>query len=171
MIPKLDDFIAQALTKFWPANSYVKESGFASLYVRVAKRHINGKLQTTIDLANMTASKPGNGAFTKLVERLRAQYGLIIYVECVLNPRLAAKLVRMGFVQHTQHDPSSYYLLPEKEWFMMKDPVAYEFLQCEGFCGACDHESETLEEYKAHQATGHAAAHDPEDAFDVSGNE
>jgi hypothetical protein len=53
----------------------------------------------------------------------------------------------------------------------MKDPVAYEFLQCEGFCGACGHESETLDEYKAHQANGHVATHDPEDAFDVPGNE
>jgi hypothetical protein len=115
MIPKLDDFITQALAKSLPANAYVKEPGFDSLYVRVARRHINGELQTTIDLANMTASKPGNGVFTKLVERLKAQYGLIIYAECVLNPRLAAKLIRMGFVQHTQHDSSSYYLLPKKE--------------------------------------------------------
>ena len=115
VIPKLDDFIAQALTKQWPANAYVKEPGFSSLYVRIAKRYIDGEMQTTIDLANMTASRPGKGAFTKLVERLRAQYGLIIYVECVLNPRFEAKLVRMGFVQHTQHDPSSYYLLPEGE--------------------------------------------------------
>jgi len=51
MIPTLDAFITQALTKLWPANSYVKESGFKYLYVRVARRHINGGLQTTIDLA------------------------------------------------------------------------------------------------------------------------
>ena len=114
MIPKLDAFIAQALTKDWPANSYVREPGFSSLYVRVAKRYIDGEMQTTIDLANMTASRPGNGAFTRLVERLMAQYRLIIYVECVLNPRLAAKLIRMGFVQH-KHDSSSYYLLPGKD--------------------------------------------------------
>ena len=111
MIPTLDAFITHALTKR-PTNSYVKEPGFSSLYVRVAKRYIEGKMQTTIDLANMTASRPGNGAFTRLVERLRIQYDLIIYVECVLNPRLPAKLERMGFVQH--NDSDSYYLLPGK---------------------------------------------------------
>ena len=109
MIPKLDAFITQGLTKFWPTNSYVEEPGFDSLYVRISRRYIEDKMQTTIDLANMTASKPGNGAFTRLVERLRNQYGLIIYVECVLNPRLEGKLVRMGFAQQ-QRDPSSYYL-------------------------------------------------------------
>lgn len=53
----------------------------------------------------------------------------------------------------------------------MKDPIAYEFLQCEGFCSVCGHESETLDEYKAHQAKGHVEKHDPEDAFDVPGSE
>lgn len=112
MIPKLDAFITQALSKDWPANSYVKEPGFSSLYVRVAKRYIEGEMLTTIDLANMTASRPGKGAFTKLVERLSSQYKLIIYVECVLNHRLIGKLVRMGFLQH--NDSNSYYLLPGK---------------------------------------------------------
>jgi P63C domain len=27
----------------------------------------------------------------------------------------------------------------------MRDPIVYEFLQCEGFCGVCGHESETVE--------------------------
>jgi len=112
MIPTLDEFITQALVKR-PANSYVREPGFESLYVRIAKRYIDGEMQTTIDLANMTASKPGNGAFTRLVERLRDQYGFVIYVECILNPRLSVKVKRMGFVQHP-HDSSSYYLLPKK---------------------------------------------------------
>jgi hypothetical protein len=53
----------------------------------------------------------------------------------------------------------------------MKDPAAYEFLQCEGFCGVCGHESETLEEYNEHQTKGHVTPHDPVDAFDVPGNE
>jgi hypothetical protein len=112
MLPKFDDFITQALEKSWPSNSYVREPGFSSLYVRVAKRYIEGKMQTTIDLANMTAKRPGKGTFTRLVERLMTQYGMIIYAECVLNPRLAGKLVRMGFVQH--NDSDSYYLLPGK---------------------------------------------------------
>jgi hypothetical protein len=54
----------------------------------------------------------------------------------------------------------------------MRNPIAYEFLQCEGFCGVCGHESETLNEYKSHMAF-HASSeeHDSEDAFDVPGNE
>lgn len=50
--------------------------------------------------------------------------------------------------------------------------AAYEFLQCEGYCGICGHESQTLDDYKAHKARGHATlAHEPADAFDVPGNE
>jgi hypothetical protein len=112
MIPTLDAFITQALTKR-PTNSYVKEPGFSSLYVRVANRYIEGKMQATIDLANMTASRPGNGAFTRLVERLMSQYEMIIYVECVLNPRLPSKLVKIGFIRH--NNSNNYYLLPKKE--------------------------------------------------------
>jgi hypothetical protein len=113
MIPKLDDFISQAREK-WPHNAWVIEPGFAELYIRVSWRPFENKMVQVIDLANITASKPGNGAFTKLVAKLRKTYPeLGIYVESVLNSRFDAKLLKMGFVER-QNSPHNYYLLPTR---------------------------------------------------------
>jgi hypothetical protein len=115
MRPKLDDFISQAREK-WPYNAWVTEPGFAELYVRVSWRPLENKMVQVIDLANITATKPGNGAFTKLVAKLREKYPeLGIYVESVLNPRFDAKLLKMGFIER-QEAPHNYYLLTTKEY-------------------------------------------------------
>lgn len=55
---------------------------------------------------------------------------------------------------------------------MTRSYRAYEFLQCEGFCAVCGHESQTLEEYQDHTTRGHEPPkHEPVDPFDVPGNE
>jgi hypothetical protein len=109
----LDEFIAQALSKRkgWPSNGYVDEPGFDSLYVRLAKRSIEGEMRWMIDLASAQATKPGSGAFTSLVVRIQMQYPEFgIFAECVLNPRLHGRLLKLGFVAST--NPDCYHILP-----------------------------------------------------------
>ena len=110
--PTLDEFLAQGKNA-WPKNSWVKEPGFKNLYVRISKRSLEGRLRPMIDLADITASRPGKGTFTRLVERLRVQYPMMgIYVESVLEPRFAVMLVnRLGFKANLT-DGRSFYLLP-----------------------------------------------------------
>lgn len=94
-------------------NAYVNEPGFEALYIRKAKRIINGNLIATIDLANITAECPGNGAFTRLVDRLCRDYPWhVLYVESVLTHRFAKKLEVMGFKLQPNTDPPSYYMNP-----------------------------------------------------------
>jgi hypothetical protein len=118
-IPTLDEFVNKKLSSWdtsWPKNSYVTEQGFKSLYIRVTDRYIAGKKRKTIDLANLTATTPGSGAFTKLVEKLKKQYPqLTIFVENVLSRRFAVKLILMGF-EIREHEPRCFYLLPEKDF-------------------------------------------------------
>lgn len=95
------------------SNAFVEEPGFASLYVRMGRRYIRGEMHPCVlDIANVEASAPGAGTFSRLVERLLGR-GLTLYVESVLNARFAAKLLRMGFseVPGLQGAPS-FYLIP-----------------------------------------------------------
>jgi len=102
----LDEFIVGSTTN-WPNNAWVRERGFESLYVRVARRHL--------DIANVTARKPGRGTFTKLLQRLKKDYPhLTIFVESALEQRFRNKLVKWGFVER-EGEPHNFYLLPEKE--------------------------------------------------------
>lgn len=103
----LDEFLK---TSF--GNAYVREAGFSSLYVRHASRYLEGRRIPVLDIANVTAAKPGKGAFTALVARLLVQ-GVSLYVENVHNARFAKKLLVLGFLG-APHDPISYYkLAPE----------------------------------------------------------
>lgn len=96
------------------SNAYVRSQGFKSLYVRMGKRYLDGKTHDNVlDIANVTASKPGNGAFTRLVEELHAR-GIPIYVESVLNDRFALKLPRMGFTVRDGLQPPCFYLFPKE---------------------------------------------------------
>ena len=117
-LPTLDRFIddyQEHLKKTgWPnANSYVRYDGFSHLYVRIGPRLIeNTKYQPVLDLANAEAKVPGSGAFSHLVADLHDRK-IHLYAECVINPRMPAKLQRMGFtrVQHSMANNPSYYLL------------------------------------------------------------
>jgi hypothetical protein len=108
----LDQFITRTLQRKFPSNAYVNEPGFRDLYVRMSRRLLEGRmLYPVLDIANVEAEIPGNGAFTSLVERLLKQ-GHILYVESVLNKRFAAKLLRMGFIQVTFNVAPSFYKEP-----------------------------------------------------------
>jgi len=95
-----------------PPNAYVRHNGFRRLYVRWSQRSLGGTVYKSIlDIANIEATKPGKGAFTKLVEDLHAR-NISLYVESVMNTRFEAKLLRMGFTQRPEQlGAPSFYLL------------------------------------------------------------
>lgn len=109
----IDQFIQVSLNKksAFNSNSYVKEPGFQSLYLRHGRRLINGKWYSNIlDIANVEARKKGKGTFTSLIGRLRDKYpNMGIYVECVHNCRFHSKLEELGFKKVTD-DPSFCWL-------------------------------------------------------------
>lgn len=117
----MDEFIRRARKKeFFPANAWVREPGFESLYVRFGQRYIgNVKLDAVLDIANATTIKKGKGTFTNLIHRLRKEYpDVTLYVECVINQFLQDKLLRLGFTKipngHPPEDmvPYSYSWIP-----------------------------------------------------------
>lgn len=121
---RLDSFIKKHTPTFhFPNNAYVKEPGFKTLYVRVTRRYILGKVaHPVLDIAYVEAIKPGNGTFTGLVKKLQGKYpDLNIFVESVLNKRFRSKLLSLGFKNADDegssgeiHSPS-YWLPPHKE--------------------------------------------------------
>jgi len=98
MIPTLDEFIIAE----WPDHSYVDEEGFDSLYVRKGPKYINvdGKMkwfEDVFQIANVTSSNPGNGAFVRLIAKLEEKWSGPIFVESVLAERFASYLLKIGF--------------------------------------------------------------------------
>jgi hypothetical protein len=90
----LETFLSQEQVKA----IHLEHPEFDTLYVRHAKRIIDGKLVETFDIATVTASNPGAGAFTRLIEHLtQLNLGKPVYVESVINERLQRWLLRNYF--------------------------------------------------------------------------
>lgn len=118
MLPTLDEFLTEKTFR----NSYVREPGFSHLYVRLGPRFLyNIKYENVLDIANLEAEVPGAGAFTRLSQRLLAQ-GYILYVESVMQPRFAHKLLELGF--HPAHHPDCFYKFPEGTHDLSNDEPA-----------------------------------------------
>lgn len=97
MCPTLDEF----LNSQWPTNAYIDYPGFDKLYVRkgpfgVTHEGVIYRCRNGLTIANVTATAPGAGAFTRLVQDL-IRRGMAVYVENCYNERFYAKLVRDGF--------------------------------------------------------------------------
>jgi len=95
------------------ANGYVKADGFKSLYVRFGPKYIGyNYFEDVLDLANIVADKPKNGAFNKLIEAIGQRYPTVsIYVENVMDPKFGIALKRKGFNEiRTGPGFSSYFL-------------------------------------------------------------
>jgi len=113
--PTLKEFI-DSKRPLYPSNAYVEFDGFDALYVRHGFHYIDGELISTLDLANITASNPGSGTFTKLVDWIFENYpDTIVFVENVFNHRFEGKLDRMGFIQINDERPYCYWLAKGKE--------------------------------------------------------
>ena len=108
----LEEFIQSARLRRFSSNAWVTAEGFSDLYVRFGQRYIGGELVSNVlDLANMTAAVPGDGAFTRLLKTLNDEHPeLTLYVENVLTPRFGDRLVRLGFQRVGTGYPSSYVL-------------------------------------------------------------
>ncbi len=123
----LDEFIARSRKQaknyggYSNTRGYVEEPGFENLYVRFGLRYIEQERRETLDLANLSVWEQmrGTGIFTRLVQRIRKDYPeTVIYVESVLNPRFATKLLRMGFINIPEHlGINCYYLMPHMEFY------------------------------------------------------
>jgi len=87
-----------------PRNLYVRFPGFSDLYVRKGPYLIRTETFKdyceSIQIANVSASRPGNGAFRKLIDFLEKNYpDRAILVECVLTEQLEAVCRHMKFEQ------------------------------------------------------------------------
>ena len=110
MLPTLKEFITKYKNTNFPHNSYVREKGFSSLYVRIGLKYLGGKLiPCVLDIANVEVHRKGNGVFSALLARLHDEK-ISIYIECVHNKRLVEKLRRENFVEVNNTVPSFYRL-------------------------------------------------------------
>lgn len=109
-IPTLEEFVHG--DSMFPRNLFVRHEEFADLYVRrnsVFVRMSDGNwiCDPVIQIANITAKMPGNGAFTRLVDHIIHDLNRAVYVENVHNPRFRTKLEKMGFVAvNRDHGPN-----------------------------------------------------------------
>jgi hypothetical protein len=107
-LPTLNEFLQAPR----PLNSYIREPGFTSLYMRKGSRYlrVRGKLEVfpfVIDIANAEVStrRRGTGLFTALVQRLAREWPKTPnYFENVLNPRLVKYLPLLGCKKVTRQD-------------------------------------------------------------------
>jgi hypothetical protein len=104
MLPTFDEFVA----KRFPNNSYIDHDEFDDLYIRKGNIIVNlkGELyecQNVITIANIHATKPGTGAFTRFTKSL-IDRGYAIYVECVQNGKFAKGLEKHGYVRINLHN-------------------------------------------------------------------
>lgn len=115
----LDEWLNLPLPR-WSSNAYVAYPGIGVLYVRKSQRcvgykpsiHIPAVLTQCIDIATVEVDEErrGRGHFTNLIKYLHGSYN--IYVENVMNERLARFLERSGF-QIENTTPLSFYLARE----------------------------------------------------------
>ena len=112
LIKKLEKFI---YSKY--KNEWIEADG-VHIFVRKAQRFLpfpdrleNDRYYYSFDLANIVIEEKlrGQGRFKKLlaeIEQLARKHGFdCLYVESVLNNRLASFLTRSGWTQHPYIDP------------------------------------------------------------------
>lgn len=108
MKPTLDEFLSD---KHRMPNAYIKYAGFSALYVRKADIGVSldGKrywCRRCFTIANVTASRPNRGSFSKLVKDL-VDRGLAVYVENAHAEDLQEKLKHLGFAAvNSAHGPN-----------------------------------------------------------------
>jgi hypothetical protein len=84
--------IAKKVLEFEKSNKRNEwlEIGPFKIYVRNANRFINNSFTQTLDLASFELEEAyrGKGTFKELLKILEKRSQKILYVECVVNPRL-----------------------------------------------------------------------------------
>lgn len=85
-------------------NGWVHGGGL-KLYLRRGYHMINDEITMCIDVANVAADNPGNGAFTAFLDWLEPSVALhsgVVFVENILSPRLHQYLEARGYQPHGQ---------------------------------------------------------------------
>lgn len=94
-------------------NEYIQDDNLHA-YIRITKRHIEGKKVDTIDIANVTVideNKHGTGifkSFLKTVESLSIKNNKTVFVESVLSPFLIRKLPEYGYSKVQNSEPPCF---------------------------------------------------------------
>lgn len=97
-----------------PRNRWLLSDKF-EIYVRRGYRNINGEYLNTVDVASIESFHPGSGGFRGLLDDIDALLVASarpiagIFVESVLNERLAASLPTMGFVAIAGTTPPCFF--------------------------------------------------------------
>lgn len=100
-------------------NAWLYEPGI-QVYVRISARMLGGVRVRALDIANVAVDVDGIGTFTAFLGRAEALRGFdTVFVENVLNEKLAASLAKRGY-SHTEDfggTPSFYksIVLPAKK--------------------------------------------------------
>ena len=97
-------------------NAWVKPEGL-EVYVRRGQKLIEGKVQPTLEIANVRANQIGTGALTRWVpefESLADKLGRIVFVENVLNPRFREFWSRRGYVLRPHLHDFCYWRPPAR---------------------------------------------------------
>jgi hypothetical protein len=96
--------IARFLESVVTRHEFVKHPDFVALYLRkgtLVFRPVGGtatiRVNRAVTIASVEAREKGRGAFGRLVAGLVREYDVAVMVECVLETRFAAHLIKLGF--------------------------------------------------------------------------
>jgi hypothetical protein len=124
--PKLLDFIEMYSAAAIPKSSYVKESGFKNLYVRIGPRYYGeyNIWYSALDIANVAVRREGQGTFTRFIGALQERHPMLgLYVENVMTQRFAKMLVeRLGFIE-SESNMGCYWLITEATRVIPRETV------------------------------------------------
>jgi len=105
--PTLDEFLKSPIK-----NSDLDIPGFDRFYARKGPYYVDGKIYPKVlQLANITATNPGQGEFSKLTEQLK-KLNMPIIIESIQNPRFPRKLEELGFKQVNKNSGLHYFWEP-----------------------------------------------------------
>jgi hypothetical protein len=80
--------------------------GRLKLYVRSGYHVIDARITKCLDIANVSCRPTGQGTFTRFIEWLEIDFmprtGGVVFVENIINPRLASFLDRRGYTRDRQ---------------------------------------------------------------------
>lgn len=73
-----------------------------NVYIRRGQHYLNGEMGFCLDIVNVSAHHPGDGAFKKFLDQVEAEVQNsdccdFVFVECILQPRLVPFLMSRGY--------------------------------------------------------------------------
>lgn len=98
-------------SRLWPANAWLYHARFRA-YVRISARYIGDKQCTTFEIASIEIpeQRRGKGLFTQFLKDVFALTDCeYVFIENVLNARLAEHLERDGWVRDSMYESLCYY--------------------------------------------------------------